>query len=51
MNKEPKKPKQPKTIRWAELYDRLKLASKKRGLTVSGYARMAVSIQLDKDGV
>jgi len=50
MSKE-KKPKQPKTIRWGELYDRLKIASKKKGLTVSGYAKMSVSIQLDKDGV
>jgi hypothetical protein len=42
--------KRPHTIRWGELFERILKAAKKYGLTVSGYVKMAVSIQLDKDG-
>jgi hypothetical protein len=43
--------KRPHTIRWGEIFERLQKAAKKKGLTVSSYAKMAVSIQLDKDGI
>jgi hypothetical protein len=42
--------KRPHTIRWGDLFERILKAAKKYGLTVSGYVKMAVSIQLDKDG-
>jgi hypothetical protein len=51
MSKETKKPKQPKTIRWGAMYDRIKEVCDKQERSISDYVRMAVSIQLDKDGV
>jgi hypothetical protein len=48
MSKE-KKPKQPKTIRWGNMYDRIKAVCDKQERSISDYVRQAVSIQLDKD--
>jgi hypothetical protein len=50
MSKETKKPKQPKTIRWGAMYERIKEVCDKQERSISDYVRMAVSIQLDKDG-
>jgi hypothetical protein len=50
MSKE-KKPKQPKTIRWGAMYDRIKAVCDKQERSISDYVRQAVYIQLDKDGV
>jgi hypothetical protein len=51
MSKETKKPKQPKTIRWGNMYERIKKVCDKQERSISDYVRQAVSIQLDKDGV